>query len=742
MSGGPHRNPGAGPPDLHDTMTSMPRSSRLLTAIAALLLLGLFVWPAWRISLEAPQYPEGIGMYIRINTIEGATEFDLQKINSLNHYIGMRPIVPESIPELRYMPWIVAALVVSGLAVAAIGRRTALHAWLVAFALLGLAGLGDFYRWSYDYGHNLDAGTAIITVPGMTYQPPLIGEKQLLNFRAASWPATGGILAGLAFALGAAAAVLSSRARRRARTTIASLAILAAACAGPAHPHPLAYDGSESCAYCAMAITDRRRAAQMVSATGKSYAFDSAECLASWYVALPTAERSGSLWVAADAAPGTFVAADTARLLRLAGAPHGSGMHGAGPAGQHVAVPPQRTAAGAPRMPQTIVVSPDGPVRSVTEAVAAARPGARITVRAGLYREPRIVVDKRLELVGDGWPVLDGEGAHEILTVVADSVIVRGLVLRNVGTSFVEDRAALRVVESTGCVIEDNRIEDAFFGIYLAKVEGCRIARNQIRAQTGTEATSGNGIHLWSSRAVTVEENHITGHRDGIYLEFTHESMVRRNTSEGNLRYGLHFMYADDCRYVGNTFRHNLAGVAVMYTKRIEMTRNRFEDNWGSASYGLLLKEISDPTITGNEFTRNTVGLVADGASRIVATGNRFTGNGWAVKLMASSYDGRFERNEFSGNSFDVAANSMESSNRFRGNYFDSYHGYDMDRDGTGDVPHRPVRLYSVLVERTPASLILLRSFFPALLDIAEQVLPALTPAALVDDAPMMRRTG
>ena len=720
----------------------MPKSSRLLTAAAALLLLGLFVWPAWRISLEAPQYPEGIGMYIRINTVEGATEFDLQKINSLNHYIGMRPIVPESIPELRYMPWIVVALVLSGVAVAAVGRRKGLYAWLVLYALLGAAGLADFYRWSYDYGHNLDAETAIITVPGMTYQPPLIGEKQLLNFRAASWPATGGILAGVAFALGAAAAVLAGRRQRLARTGIASLAILAAACAAPAHPHPLAYDGSETCANCAMAITDRRSAAQMVSATGKSYAFDSPECLASWYVALPESQRAGSLWVTDEGNPGVLVAADTEPLLRLAGSPHGGAT--AGTTARDTAPPRARPEGRTPSEAgvTTITVSPHGPVRTVGSAIAAASPGARIVVRAGHYREARIVVDKRVEIVGEGWPVLDGEGTHEILTISADSVTVRGLVLRNVGTSYVEDRAALRVVESAGCVIEDNRIEDAFFGIYLAKVDGCRIARNEIRAQPRTEASSGNGIHLWSSRAVTVEENRVSGHRDGIYLEFTHESLVQRNTSEGNLRYGLHFMYADDCRYVENVFRKNLAGVAVMYTKRIEMTRNRFEDNWGSASYGLLLKEISDPTIADNEFTRNTVGLVADGASRIVATGNRFTGNGWAVKLMASSYDGRFEGNEFAGNSFDVAANSMESSNRFRGNYFDGYRGHDLDRDGTGDVPHRPVRLYSVLVERNPAALILLRSFFPALLDMAEQVMPALTPAALVDDAPMMRRAG
>lgn len=388
----------------------------------------------------------------------------------------------------------------------------------------------------------------------------------------------------------------------------------------------------------------------------------------------------------------------------------------------------------------TITVSPTGPIRTVTEAVALARPGARIVVMPGLYREPTIIVDKSIQIIGMGWPILDGEGLHEIMTIGADSVAVRGLVLRNVGTSFLEDRAALRVVDARGCVIEDNRVQNAFFGIYLAGVTGCRVSRNTLRAQKGTEAASGNGIHLWNSSRITIEDNEISGHRDGIYLEFVRESLVRRNLSEGNLRYGLHFMYSDDCHYIENVFRKNLAGVAVMYTKRIEMIGNRFEDNWGSASYGLLLKEISDPTIVNNRFSRNTIGLLADGAVRIVATGNEFAENGWAVKLMASSYDGRFERNDFVGNTFDVTSNSMESSNRFRGNYFDVYRGYDLNRDGVGDIPHRPVRLYSVFVERNPPAMILLRSFFSELLDLAERVMPALTPGALVDDRPAMRR--
>lgn len=181
-------------------MTHLSARSRVLTAVAALLLLALFVVPLWRIRLQAPQYPEGLGMLIRVNTITGLAPTDLNNINGLNHYIGMKAIDPDAIPVLRYMPWVVGALALSGLATAAAGRRAFLMAWIAAFGLAGAAGLAEFYAWSYDYGHNL-AADAVIKIPGMTYQPPLIGSKQLLNFTASSWPASGGWLAVVAFAL-------------------------------------------------------------------------------------------------------------------------------------------------------------------------------------------------------------------------------------------------------------------------------------------------------------------------------------------------------------------------------------------------------------------------------------------------------------------------------------------------------------------------------------------------------------
>ncbi len=168
----------------------MKKQHRIGMAVAALLLAALYVLPIWSIELEAPQYPEGIGLDIYINTIQGKQPQDLQNINGLNHYIGMKPIQPDSIPELKFMPPIIGFLMVTGLIIALWGSRRWVLIWLLLFIALAIVGLVDFYLWEYDYGHNLNPNAAI-KVPGMTYQPPLIGSKKLLNFNAISLPHTG-----------------------------------------------------------------------------------------------------------------------------------------------------------------------------------------------------------------------------------------------------------------------------------------------------------------------------------------------------------------------------------------------------------------------------------------------------------------------------------------------------------------------------------------------------------------------
>jgi len=199
---------------LRAARTSLGGWPRALVALAAAALGLLYLFPLWHVGLKAPQYPEGLGMYIWVNQITGQGAHDLQNINGLNHYIGMKAIVPESIPELRFMPILVGGLIATGLLVALWGRRRVLHAWVAVFALGAVAGLADFWRWGNDYGHNLNPHAAI-QIPGMSYQPPLIGTKQLLNFQATSWPALGGWIALAALLLAVGVAIREWRLARR-----------------------------------------------------------------------------------------------------------------------------------------------------------------------------------------------------------------------------------------------------------------------------------------------------------------------------------------------------------------------------------------------------------------------------------------------------------------------------------------------------------------------------------------------
>lgn len=187
---------------------------RGLAGLAALLLASVYLLPLWTIRLVAPQYPEGLGMHIWINTLSGLSPTDLANINGLNHYIGMHSIQPDAIPELRIMPWVVASVIGGGILSGLIARRSVLLAWAGTYVVAALAGLADFWKWEYDFGHHLDLTNAIIKVPGMNYQPPLIGSKQLLNFTASSWPAAGGVVVGISLALALAAVVLAWRERR------------------------------------------------------------------------------------------------------------------------------------------------------------------------------------------------------------------------------------------------------------------------------------------------------------------------------------------------------------------------------------------------------------------------------------------------------------------------------------------------------------------------------------------------
>lgn len=388
---------------------------------------------------------------------------------------------------------------------------------------------------------------------------------------------------------------------------------------------------------------------------------------------------------------------------------------------------------------RTIQVGERNTFHSITSAVQAAKPGDTIEVFKGLYKEKNLVIDKPLTLSGIDFPALDGEHKYEIISVKADNVIIKGFLLRNSGISSLVDIAGIKIYDRKNVSLLHNKLEGTFFGIYLQNAVNCRVEYNELTAYAASDQQSGNGIHCWKCDSLCIIGNTITRHRDGIYFEFVTNSVIWRNHSYNNIRYGLHFMFSHNDAYISNVFQNNSAGVSVMFTHGVKMFNNVFEDNWGDGCYGVFLKEITDSYITGNRFLRNTTAIFIEGSNRIQMQKNSFIDNGWGLKIQASCQDIALQYNNFTGNSFDVGTNGTLVLNTFNNNYWDKYEGYDLNKDGEGDVPYHPVSLYSMIVEKNPPVMILFRSFITTLMDKTEKVVPSLTPENLKDDRPLMK---
>lgn len=387
----------------------------------------------------------------------------------------------------------------------------------------------------------------------------------------------------------------------------------------------------------------------------------------------------------------------------------------------------------------TIKVGQSFPVKRIKDALAIAKAGDSILVHAGLYKEQNIIVAKRVFLIGIGYPVVDGESKYEIFSVKADSTVISGFKVQHSGHATLDDPGGIKVYDANYVTVSNNILDDNFFGIYIQYGKHCTIKNNSITAYGKEEQLIGNGIHCWKSDSLLIIGNNVKGHRDGIYFEFVTHSVIWRNISTGNVRYGLHFMFSNSDAYYSNVFQHNGAGVAVMFTKDVKMENNTFEENWGDASYGLMLKEISDSYIHNNRFISNTSGIYMEGTSRINVEHNVFVNNGWGMTVQASCMDNNINENNFLGNTFDISTNGSLVLNNFDANYWDKYEGYDLDKDGTGDVPYHPLSLFAVIAEKNPSTMLLFRSMIITLLDKSEKMIPSLTPDNFVDKKPRMR---
>ena len=390
--------------------------------------------------------------------------------------------------------------------------------------------------------------------------------------------------------------------------------------------------------------------------------------------------------------------------------------------------------------PKTIIVCSTCKVKTIKEGIALAQDLDTVYVKKGIYREHKIFVNKSIHIIGEENPILDGENKTDsIFAINSKNFSISGFKFKNIGMSYTKEIAGIFVSNSENFVIKNNIFENVFYALIIQNSKYGLLNNNKIFGEAVNETSAGNGVHVWKCNHMRIENNYIKGMRDGIYLEFVNKSHISNNTSYKNIRYGLHFMFSNHNEYFQNEFKENGAGVAVMFSKFIKMHHNTFHFNWGAASYGLLLKEIYDAEIYENVFEQNTIGINIDGCTRINYKQNHFIRNGWALKFTGGCYSNIFEFNNFMHNAFDLSYNSRLNDNKFEANYWSEYSGYDLNKDGIGDVPFRPVKLFSYVVNNTPETLVLLRSLFVDIINFSEKVSPVFTPDNLKDNKPLMK---
>ncbi len=388
-----------------------------------------------------------------------------------------------------------------------------------------------------------------------------------------------------------------------------------------------------------------------------------------------------------------------------------------------------------------ILVSKNGNgISSLKTALTKVSAGDTIIISEGIYPEHGILIHIPVTIIGKNFPVIDGEAKGQIFYIDTSLVTITGLIIQNTGFSSMDDVAGIRTQHVSHITISGNKFLNCCYAIFLAASNHCIIQNNFIKGNPANQQLAGNGIHCWQSINCDINHNEITGQRDGIYFEFVQGSTISDNHSYENMRYGLHFMFNDNNRFVKNYFENNGSGVAVMFSKNITMLNNTYRDNWGASAYGLLLKEINDSYVLYNHFEKNTAAVYMEGCNRIVFSRNDFIQNGWAIRVQASCMNNTIAFNNFSGNTFDIATNGSLSLNIYSGNYWEQYEGYDLNKNGIGDIPFRPVSVFSMFSENMPESMVMMRSFCVTLLDKIEKVIPGVIPEDLIDNSPMMKK--
>ena len=377
------------------------------------------------------------------------------------------------------------------------------------------------------------------------------------------------------------------------------------------------------------------------------------------------------------------------------------------------------------------------PTQSIQAAINAAQPGDTIQVQAGTYNE-NLTLDKSLTLVGLNKPIVRGTGHGSTIIVTADNCTMQGFIIEHCGSDLQQEDSGL-LLKSSRNRIEDNELRDILYGIYLLKSSHNTVQRNTIRGRPEIEmGDRGAGLHLWNSPNNTLADNTVSNARDGMYIQSSPGNRITRNRVT-KTRYGLHFMNSDDNKFEDNIFSDNIAGAAIMYSKRIELRRNAFIHNRGFSSFGILFQDC-DECITENNFIiNNACGVFLEALRKSRFVNNVIAENDVAMQIYSSASGCEFSGNNFVENLSPLQLVGRETDTRWQQNFWSDYEGYDLDSDGTGDVAHKVQNVFEYLEGNFPRLRLYFNSPAAQALATAERTFPIIKGSSLSDAAPLSK---
>ena len=377
-------------------------------------------------------------------------------------------------------------------------------------------------------------------------------------------------------------------------------------------------------------------------------------------------------------------------------------------------------------------------VSPVQQLIDRTETGGRVEIGPGTYRGD-LVIDRPLQLVGHGRPLLIGSGHGSVVRIRAQGVVIEGFDIDGLGGGDLGRDASGVHVAAAHAIVRDCRISNTLFGVYLREANGATVVGSVIRGIPGKDpGEKGSGIHIWNTDGFRLVGNDIAGVRDGFYIQSSSHGFIAHNTAR-DLRYGLHYMFSDDNVFEDNVFENGAAGTALMYSRRITFRRNRFLHNRGFASVGLLLKACDDVLAEDNLIADNARGIFLEGSYRNRFRRNIVAESDAAIVLYDSSAENVFEGNSFVGNMTPLMLSGRRTDTRFDGNYWSDNDAPDLDGDGRSDLPYRLSSVFDHLRSNLTAADLMTPGFAAAALSAAERAFPVLEPVTVADHAPLAR---